>query len=141
MNGDTQKWKPLPKASGQSVGEIEAQGSRIQELERREALLRVDFDRLERRSDKSANFMMMLTGAIAIATFIALALVTVDYFKNNNERYEKSTTEIGAVRKELNEKYYTKEEVNRFFNADEDISKIISCIRSKGSISMGCFKI
>ena len=51
--------------------------------------LRREFDRLEKSIEKASNFMMSLTGIITSVFFVTGILIAFDYFKNNEERYEK----------------------------------------------------
>lgn len=67
-----------------------------------------DFEKLEKRWDRFSTFMMWMMGIIAGVFFVTGILIALDYFKNNEERYEKLIDKT----EEMKQDFYTKEQVN-----------------------------
>ena len=63
-----------------------------------------DFEKLEKSQEKANNFMMWMTGIIAGVFFVTGILIAFDYFKYNQERYEKFIDKITEIQKD----YYSK---------------------------------
>ena len=97
--------------------------------------IRDDFNRLERSQEKANNFMMSLTGIIVGVFFVTGILIALDYFKYNEERYEKFIDEV----KNTKNNFYTKDEAKSVINENSKNSQTLSCLKIKGYFSMQCF--
>lgn len=113
---------PLSEASS-SFAVLE---KRIEELsteaEKAKDQMRGDFDRFEKRMDRSSNIMMTLTVIIVTVVLGASIIIALDYFNNNEQRYEKFIDKTDEIKKD----FYTKEEV------DKTISDFKKCLRAGG---------
>lgn len=140
MSTEEQKPKPLPrKSSGADIKDIDDLSSRVQDLERKASVLKTDIERMERRSDSSTNFVMVLVVGIAIVFLVALIPISLDYFRNNYQRHKEYTGQIQGIEESFLQKYYTKEQLDQYRKDGDDAIKVIRCIRNKGFFSMNCF--
>ena len=110
-----------------------------------------DFDRLEKNQEKANTFMMWITGIITSVFFVTGALIALDYFKNNEERYEKFIDETKEVRKDFYSKkesgqvfinksdFYSKEQIQSMMQENDRNSQVLNCFKIKGRFSIECF--
>lgn len=84
--------------------------------------IKAEFDKFEKRMDRTSNFIMVMTTAIAVVFVVTGIGIALDYFKNNEERYEKFIDKTEEIKKD----YYSKEDVNTIFDEFKD------CIRYNG---------
>jgi len=103
-------------------GEISV-SQRFEDLEKRakEVLesfqkLEKNFERLENRLDKASVFMTWMTGIMAGVFFVTSIMITLDYLKNNEERYEKFIDKTQEIRQDV----YTKTEINSMLKEFKD---------------------
>ena len=141
MNKEVPKWKEIPKSTGVGIDDLNDLSSRIRDLEKREAAIKTDLERMERSSDRSTNFMMAIIMGIAVVFLATLVMVALDYFKNNEERFEQTTTTIKNFENTILDKYYTKEQIDSRLNASDKSSEVIKCVRNKGFFSISCFNL
>jgi len=87
-----------------------------QEVSKNFQNLEKDFTRLENRLDKASTFMMWMTGIIAGVFFVTGTVIALDYFKNNEERYEKFIDKAQEIRQDV----YTKTEINSMLKGFKD---------------------
>lgn len=74
--------------------------------------IKKEFEILEGRLNRASNIMMTLTVIITTVVLGAAILISLDYFKNNEERYEKfidKTVEIKG-------NFYSKNEIDSLIN-------------------------
>ena len=98
--------------------------------------LQNDFNKLERNIDKTNNFMMWVV-SISIGVFIVSGiLIGLDYFKNNQERYEQFINKT----EEIKNNFYSKEELKNLIDENDKNRKILDCIKIKGYFTILFFK-
>jgi len=97
---------PLQKAVDITEKEDEKQISNL-----RERIF--DLEKKTKNIDAISNFMMWVAGVVLIGFFFSLVLISLDYFKYNQERYEKLMASVKTV------------EDNTAKNSELDILKIL----------------
>lgn len=70
--------------------------------------IKEEFGSLERRLERASNIMMTLTVIITTIVLGASVLISLDYFKNNEERYEKFIDKTLV--------FYTKSEIDKLMS-------------------------
>ncbi|MEK7128170.1 MAG: hypothetical protein AAB933_01225 [Patescibacteria group bacterium] len=110
-----------------------------------------DFEKLEKSQEKANNFMMWMTGIIAGVFFVTGILIAFDYFKYNQERYEKFIDKITEIQKDYYSKndiernfinksdFYSKNDIKSLFVENTKNSQILECLKIKGRFSAQCF--
>ena len=110
-----------------------------------------DFEKLEKSQEKANNFMMWMTGIIAGVFFVTGILIAFDYFKYNQERYEKYIDKITEIQKDYYSKndiernfinksdFYSKNDIKSLFVENTKNSQILECLKIKGRFSAQCF--
>lgn len=140
MNGEEGKeWIPLEKIKSPSTSDfvgMEDISSRLKDTDKKVISIEESVKRAEKRIDDASFFMMWIVGAIAVAFFVALVLISLDYFSNNEERYEKFIDKT----REIETKFYTKDELGPKLESNDQNSRILNCIKDKGYFSLQCFK-
>lgn len=85
---------------------------RLKDINKNFQDLEKNFEKLEGRIDKTNNFMMWVM-SIAVGVFVVSGiLIILDYFVNNEERYEKFVDKTI----EIQNNNYSKQEIDKFFN-------------------------
>ncbi len=106
---------------------IEPQGGevsvtqRLDDLEKRAKDVSESFQKIEKSIEKHQNFTYIVVGAIAIVFVITSILIGLDYFKNNEDRYEKFIEKT----EEIKQQFYTKDQI------DSDIKTSTSIIKDQ----------
>jgi len=110
-----------------------------------------DFSKLERSQEKANTFMMWMTGIIAGVFFVTGILIALDYFKYNEERYEKFIDESKDIRKEFYSKdemekiflqkseFYSKGNLDALFMQSTRQSQTLECLKIRQRFSIDCF--
>lgn len=71
------------------VAKLKVTNEDIAGLEKRATEVEVKFDSLERRMDRSSSNMMNISTIVVTVVLGTAVLIALDYFKYNEERYEK----------------------------------------------------
>src|SRR3989339_964096 len=98
-NPETSKASPIPTSESESLGVLE---EKIKKLEKKAESTETNFDRLEKNVGNMSNLMMWITSVIAGIFAITTIFIALDYWKYNEERYEKFVDKT--------QDFYTKEE-------------------------------
>ncbi len=91
-------------------------------LKESERAIKNEFSALERRLDRASNTMMTLTVIITTIVLGAAILISLDYFSNNEERYEKFVDRT----EEIKDNVYSRSEVDDLF------ANFKACLKSGG---------
>lgn len=81
---------------------------RLDDLEKRAKDVSEAFRKLERGIEKHQTFIYIVVSAIAIVFVITSILIGFDYFKYNQDRYEKFIEKT----EEIKQNFYTKEQID-----------------------------
>lgn len=119
-----------------NIPELDDMNSRIKDLEKKIGDIEKEAERAHERSRSSSNFIMWIVGAIALGFLILITQVSLDYFKNNQERYERFIDKTEEIKSD----FYSKEELDLMLNEGKKSTEISNCIKTKGYFSMRCFE-
>lgn len=109
---------------------------RLKAVSKESSDLEENFGKLENNINKTNTFMMWAM-SIAVGVFVVSGImVSIDYFKNNEERQERLMAEIQAVKKD----YYSKEDLKNLIDENNQNKRILDCIKIKGWFAMDCLK-
>lgn len=86
---------------------------RLDDLEKRAIGIKTDFQKLERGIEKFTTLAYFIIGAIAAAFTFTSILIGLDYFKYNQDRYEKFIYKT----EEIENDFYTKEQINNHISS------------------------
>ncbi|MBU0578224.1 hypothetical protein KJ742_06430 [Patescibacteria group bacterium] len=118
-----------------NIPELDDMNSRIKDLEKKISNIEKGAERAHEQNRSSSNFIMWIVGAIALGFLVIITQVSLDYFKNNQERYEKFINKTEEIRSD----YYSKKELDSALNETKNTAEILNCIKTKGYFSMKCF--
>ena len=90
--------------------------------------------KIERDTEKTSTFTIMITTAIIVVFFLAGVAVFLDYFRNNGERYEFILNKIS----DLEGKYGSKEDLKTLSNQQIENKNVLQCLINKGYVSKDC---
>mgnify|MGYP001563433394 CR=1 FL=1 len=124
------------KAPAWNIPELDDINSRLKDAEKKIGDIEKAADEAQKRIDKTSNFIMWIVGAVALGFLILITQVSLDYFKNNQERYEKFINKT----EEIKSSYYSKEELDPIMEEIKNTTKILDCISIKGYFSIQCFR-
>ena len=113
--------------------ELEKTKKEAQEIEK-------NFDKLETRQDKANNFIMWMTGVVIIVFLATGVVIALDYFKYNEERYDKFIDKTVEMENRLNHKFYSKEDLKTIFEENKRNTKTLECLKYKRYFDNKCFK-
>ncbi len=82
---------------------------RMIDLESRADDVESDFHKLEKETTKLKDFSYFIIGAMAVVFVFTSALIGFDYFRNNQDRYEKFMEKT----EEIKQSFYTKDQVDK----------------------------
>ena len=90
----------------------------------------------EKRIQQTTTFLIFVAGAIIIAFFLSVIPIFLDYFKNNDDRYEKFINKI----MEIERNNYSKQEINEFLNnylekiheSNKNLDDFKKCLKNGG---------
>ena len=121
--------KPTAISSAEITGTLNLFETKIKALQDQAGIVKAEFGNLERRQDRANHFMMWLTGIIAGVFFVTGTLIALDYFRNNQERYEKFIDKT--------ENFYTKVEVDKNISAsassvEKNLVELKKCLAAGG---------
>lgn len=119
----------------QDIQDIDELSSRIKDLEKVVGDVEKSATKVEKRITFTSNFISFIVGALAVGFVLAAIPIALDYFRNNEERYEKFISKT----EEVKEGFYTKEELRLPLDNVRTNTKILNCLRSKGLFSPQCF--
>ena len=109
---------------------------RLKSFSKKSSDLEKDFIKLEKNINTTNTFMMWAMGIAGGVFIVSGILVSIDYFKNNEDRYEKSMGEIRTIKKD----YYSKEDLKNIIDENKVNTGILNCIKIKGWFAIDCFK-
>lgn len=95
----------------------------------------LDLEKKAKNVDSISNFMMWVAGVVLVGFFFTLVLISLDYFRYNQERYEKFMTAMKMVEDNM----VKKDQVDNLQNLENNNEKILSCMKIKKSFSVQCF--
>jgi tetrahydromethanopterin S-methyltransferase subunit G len=106
---------------------------RVSDLEKRAEDVSESFQKLGRDIEKYQNFTYTVVGAIAIVFVITSILIGLDYFKNNQDRYEKFIEKA----EEIEQNFYTRSEIDKNITSSADqiknqLSDFKECLKAGG---------
>lgn len=84
----------------------------------------------------ATTFMVWVAGAIVVAFFIASIPIFFDYFKNNEERYEKFINKAEEIKND----FYSKEDLKNFIDESNKNKQILDCLKNKEYFTIRCFQ-
>ena len=137
-NGTKEEWgKEATHISGGAQPQSDESNipKRLDLLEIRARDVAQKFDKLENKIESFQHFMYYMVGAILVAFCIAFIFVALDYWKYNEERYEKFIDRTND--------FYTKQEVGQDIadvklNSERALQEFKNCLAA-GKWN-GCFK-
>ncbi len=88
----------------------------IEKLKKDAIDIREDFNRLEKGINSASTFMMWVTGGVAIFFVGTGIMVALDYFNNNEMRYERFVDTVQEIRQDT----YTKSEIGSLLEEFKD---------------------
>ena len=126
----------IKKTPPGNIPELEDINSRLKDAEKKMGDIERAAEEAQKRIDKTSSFIMWVVGAIALGFLFLITQVSLDYFKNNQERYEKFINKT----EEMKSNYYSKEELDSKLNDSKNATEVLNCLKIKGYFSMRCFK-
>jgi hypothetical protein len=134
--------------SEEMAGMFRALHEESKELKSQAKEIGIAFQKLEDRMDKASNKMMSLTSIIVAVVFSVAILIAIDYFWNNEQRYEKFIDKT----EEIKENFYSKTDIDKklfntvtndqlqsLINDNNRNYNVLSCLASKKNFSSLCF--
>jgi len=109
---------------------------KINDLEKRADDVEKNFEKLDKRIKNSNNFMMWMTGIIVGVFFVTGVAIMLDYFKYNEERYEKFIDKTEEIKNNL----YTNEDLKETIEENEKNKNILNCLKIKEYFDVKCFE-
>ena len=82
------------------IGEEKGITQKLADLEERADDVKSNFEKLEQDIEKFKAFVYFIVGAMAIVFAFTSILIGFDYFKNNQDRYEKFIEKTEEIKKE-----------------------------------------
>lgn len=87
------------------------------------------FNVLKGDIEKFQNYANKAIFVIMVAFFFSVVLISLDYFRNNEDRYESIIEKITETKKD----YYTKEQVNNYiFQNENQLESFKKCLKNGG---------
>jgi hypothetical protein len=108
---------------------------RIDDLEIRANNVINDFQKLEKDIKDFKTLVYFIIGAMAVAFAFTSILIGLDYFKYNNDRYEKIINKT----EEINKSFYSKEELNPIIEKNNKNDNILNCLKNSEYFKLKCF--
>lgn len=119
-----------------NISELDDINSRLKDAEKKLVDIEKSAEEAQSRVDRASTFIMWIIGAIALVFLAIIIQVSLDYFNNNEERYEKFINRASEIEKNV----YSKEELQPSLEEIKNITKIFNCMKAKGYFSVKCFK-
>lgn len=95
----------------------------------------LDLEKKAKNIDSISNFMMWITGGVLLGFLFTSVLISLDYFRYNQERYEKFI----AAMKMVEDNMVKKDQIDNLQNLENNNEKILNCMKIKKSFSVQCF--
>jgi len=124
------------KPSSADIGQMEDVNSRVKDLEKKIVSIEDSAEKAQKRIESTSNFITWIVGAIALGFIFLTIQVSLDYFRNNEERYEKFINKT----EEIKDNFYTKEQLEVPLKNVGDAEKFLDCLKAKGYFSTYCFQ-
>lgn len=119
----------------ENISELDDINSRLKDAEKKMVDIEKAAEEAQRRVDRASTFIMWIIGAIALVFLAIIIQVSLDYFKNNQERYEKFINRTNEIEKNV----YSKQELQSSLEEIKSITKTFNCMKAKGYFSIQCF--
>ena len=140
MSSQKKKFIPLEeipvKPSPAYIEQIEDVSSRIKDLERKIVNIEDSAEKAQKRIESTSNFVMWVVGVIALGFIFLTIQVSLDYFRNNEERYEKFIEKTEEIKND----FYTKEQLEVPLKNADRTTIFLDCLKAKGYFSVHCFQ-